>query len=86
MKPLAIMFPSLLEGDPQTLEGMLNKAMSTTEVTRHLVDLGEKANFAGMKKANRLIPPDKVYLHVFGCLRNIIGIVHSNLQEYLKIL
>lgn len=62
MKPLAIMFPGLLE-DPQTLEGMLTKVMSTTEVTRHLVDLGEKANFTFMKKANRLIPPDKVLMN-----------------------
>lgn len=62
MKPLAIMFPGLLDKDPQTLQGMLTKAMSTTEVTRHLVDLGQKANFTFMKKANRLIPPDKVCL------------------------
>ncbi|XP_049868599.1 uncharacterized protein LOC126368575 isoform X2 [Pectinophora gossypiella] len=62
MKPLAIMFPGLLERDPQTLEGMLTKAMSTTEVTRHLVDLGEKANFTFMKRANRLIPRDKQWL------------------------
>lgn len=54
------MFPGLLEHDPQTFQGMLNKAMSTTEVTRHLVDLGQKANFTFMKKANRLIPRDKV--------------------------
>ncbi|XP_063838782.1 uncharacterized protein LOC135087874 isoform X2 [Ostrinia nubilalis] len=62
MKPLAIMFPGLLEKDPNTLQGMLNKAMSTTEVTKHLVDLGQKANFTFMKKADRLIPPDKVWL------------------------
>lgn len=60
MKPLAIMFPGLIDKDPQTLQGVLNKAMSTTEVTRHLVDLGQKANFTFMKKADRLIPPDKV--------------------------
>lgn len=60
MKPLAIMFPGLLDKDPKTLQGMLTKAMSTTEVTRHLVDLGQKANFTFMKKADRLIPPDKV--------------------------
>lgn len=60
MKPLAVMFPGLLDKDPQTLQGVLNKAMSTTEVTRHLVDLGQKANFTFMKKADRLIPPDKV--------------------------
>lgn len=60
MKPLAIMFPGLLDKDPQTLQGMLTKAMSTTEVTRHLVDLGQKANFTFMKKADRLIPPEKV--------------------------
>lgn len=60
MKPLAIMFPDLLEKDPQTLQGVLNRVMSTTEVTRHLVDLGQKANFTAMKKADRLIPPDKV--------------------------
>ncbi|KPI93902.1 hypothetical protein RR46_13067 [Papilio xuthus] len=58
-KPLAILFPSLLEKDPQTLKGVLNKAMSTTEVTKHLVDLGQKANFAFMKKTNRLIPYNK---------------------------
>ncbi|XP_026737796.1 uncharacterized protein LOC113501019 isoform X2 [Trichoplusia ni] len=62
MKPLAIMFPGLLDKDPQTLQGMLTKAMSTTEVTRHLVDLGQKANFTFMKKANRLIPPDKQWM------------------------
>ncbi|KAM3959036.1 uncharacterized protein ACR2FA_006877 [Aphomia sociella] len=61
-KPLAVMFPGLLERDPQTLEGMLTKAMSTTEVTKHLVDLGQKANFTFMKKTNRLIPPDKQWL------------------------
>lgn len=60
MKPLAIMFPGLLEKDPQTLEGMLTKAMSTTEVTKHLVNLGEKADFTFMKKSTRLIPKDKV--------------------------
>lgn len=60
MKPLAIMFPGLLDKDPTTLQGMLTKAMSTTEVTRHLVDLGQKANFTFMKKADRLIPPNKV--------------------------
>lgn len=60
MEPLAIMFPGLLDKDPQTLQGMLNRVMSTTEVTRHLVDLGQKANFTFMKKADRLIPPDKV--------------------------
>lgn len=54
------MFPGLLDKDPKTLQGMLTKAMSTTEVTRHLVDLGQKANFTFMKKADRLIPPDKV--------------------------
>ncbi|XP_037297561.1 uncharacterized protein LOC115441053 isoform X2 [Manduca sexta] len=62
MKPLAIMFPGLLQEDPQTLQGILNKAMSTTEVTKHLVDLGQKANFTFMKKANRLIPPEKQWL------------------------
>lgn len=63
MKPLAIMFPGLLEKDPQTLEGMLTKAMSTTEVTKHLVKLGEKADFTFMKKSTRLIPKDKVGKH-----------------------
>lgn len=53
-----LMFPQLLEEDPEMVEGMLNKAMSTTEVTKHLV--GQKANFAFMKKVNRLIPSDKV--------------------------
>ncbi|XP_073941590.1 uncharacterized protein isoform X2 [Choristoneura fumiferana] len=62
LKPIAIMFPDLLEKDPQTLQGMLTKSMSTTEVTKHLVDLGQKANFTFMKKANRLIPPDKKWL------------------------
>ncbi|CAH1645027.1 unnamed protein product [Spodoptera littoralis] len=62
MKPLAIMFPGLLDKDPKTLQGMLTKAMSTTEVTRHLVDLGQKANFNFMKKADRLIPPDKQWM------------------------
>ncbi|XP_075992143.1 uncharacterized protein LOC142987333 [Anticarsia gemmatalis] len=62
MKPLAIMFPGLLDKDPQTLQGMLNRAMSTTEVTRHLVDLGQKANFTFMKKADRLIPPEKQWM------------------------
>ncbi|KAJ0181744.1 hypothetical protein K1T71_002466 [Dendrolimus kikuchii] len=62
MKPLAIMFPGLLDKDPQTLQGMLDRAMSTTEVTRHLVDLGQKANFTFMKKADRLIPKDKQWL------------------------
>ncbi|PZC74685.1 uncharacterized protein LOC124645915 [Helicoverpa zea] len=62
MKPLAIMFPGLLDKDPKTLQGMLTKAMSTTEVTRHLVDLGQKANFTFMKKADRLIPPDKQWM------------------------
>ncbi|XP_052747280.1 uncharacterized protein LOC112058239 [Bicyclus anynana] len=57
-KPLVLMFPGLLDEDPQTIEGMLNKAMSTSEVTKHLV--GQKANFAFMKKVNRLIPTDKV--------------------------
>ncbi|KAL0894656.1 hypothetical protein ABMA27_013208 [Loxostege sticticalis] len=61
-KPLAIMFPGLLDKDPTTLQGMLNKAMSTTEVTKHLVDLKQKANFTFMKKADRLIPPDKKWL------------------------
>lgn len=71
MKPLAIMFPGLLDKDPQTLQGMLTKAMSTTEVTRHLVDLGQKANFTFMKKANRLIPPDKVCLHFLPHLKSL---------------
>lgn len=62
LKPIAIMFPGLID-DPQTLQGVINKAMSTTEVTRHLVDLGQKANFTFMKKADRLIPPDKVTEH-----------------------
>lgn len=62
MKPLAIMFPGLLDKDPRTLQGMLNKAMSTTEVTKHLVDLGQKANFTFMKQADRLIPRDKQWL------------------------
>ncbi|XP_063617764.1 uncharacterized protein LOC134790771 isoform X1 [Cydia splendana] len=62
MKPLAIMFPGLLAKDPQTLQSMLTKAMSTTEVTKHLVDLGQKANFKYMKKSSRLIPPDKKWL------------------------
>ncbi|CAB3249855.1 unnamed protein product [Arctia plantaginis] len=62
MKPLAIMFPDLLKKDPQTLQGVLNRVMSTTEVTRHLVDLGQKANFTFMKKADRLIPPDKQWM------------------------
>ncbi|CAH0700718.1 unnamed protein product [Spodoptera exigua] len=62
MKPLAIMFPGLLDKDPKTLQGMLTKAMSTTEVTRHLVNLGQKANFTFMKKADRLIPPDKQWM------------------------
>lgn len=57
------MFPGLLEKDPQTLEGMLTKAMSTTEVTKHLVNLGEKADFTFMKKSTRLIPKDKVNKH-----------------------
>ncbi|XP_032510640.1 uncharacterized protein LOC116765304 isoform X2 [Danaus plexippus] len=60
MKPLMLMFPQLLEEDPEMVEGMLNKAMSTTEVTKHLV--GQKANFAFMKKVNRLIPSDKKWL------------------------
>ncbi|XP_050361979.1 uncharacterized protein LOC126781180 [Nymphalis io] len=59
-EPLALMFPGLLEKDPEMLEGMLNKAMSTTEVTKYLV--GQKANFAFMKKVNRLIPTDKKWL------------------------
>ncbi|KAI5641582.1 hypothetical protein NE865_06339 [Phthorimaea operculella] len=58
-EPLAIMFPGLLEQDPQMLKGIITKAMSTTEVTRHLVDLGAKANFQFMKKSNKLIPRDK---------------------------
>ncbi|XP_068620798.1 uncharacterized protein [Battus philenor] len=61
-KPLAILFPSLLEKDPQTLKGVLNRAMSTTEVTKHLVDLGQKANFSFMKKTNRLIPCNKKWM------------------------
>lgn len=61
------MFPDLLEKDPQTLQGMLTKSMSTTEVTKHLVDLGQKANFTFMKKANRLIPPDKVSFCIYEC-------------------
>lgn len=56
------MFPSLLQSDPEMLEGILNKVMSTTEVTKHLV--GHKANFSFMKKVNRLIPTDKVILLV----------------------
>ncbi|KAI8427680.1 hypothetical protein MSG28_002141 [Choristoneura fumiferana] len=67
LKPIAIMFPDLLEKDPQTLQGMLTKSMSTTEVTKHLVDLGQKANFTFMKKANRLIPPDKVSFCIYEC-------------------
>lgn len=63
MKPLALMFPSLLEEDPDTLQGMLNKVMSTTEVTKHLV--GQKANFAFMKKVDRLIPIEKVLISSF---------------------
>ncbi|XP_046961920.1 uncharacterized protein LOC124531395 [Vanessa cardui] len=59
-EPLALMFPGLLEKDPEMLEGMLNKAMSTTEVTKYLV--GQKANFTFMKKVNRLIPTDKKWL------------------------
>lgn len=63
MKPLTILFPGLLEKDKQTLEDMLNKTMSTTEVTKHL--LGQKANFSLMKKVERLIPNDKVIKHLF---------------------
>ncbi|XP_053607876.1 uncharacterized protein LOC128673727 isoform X2 [Plodia interpunctella] len=62
IRPLAAMFPDLLDKDPRTLQGMLNKTMSTTEVTRTLVDLGQKANFKFMKKTDRLIPPDKKWL------------------------
>ncbi|XP_060807723.1 uncharacterized protein LOC106143000 [Amyelois transitella] len=62
MRPMAAMFPDLLEKDPRTLQGMLNKTISTTEVTRTLVDLGQKANFKFMKKTDRLIPPDKQWL------------------------
>lgn len=54
------MFPGLLDKDPQMLQGMLDRAMSTTEVTKHLVDLGQKANFTFMKKSDRLIPREKV--------------------------
>lgn len=57
------MFPGLLEKDPHMIEGMLNRAMSTSEVTKHLV--GQKANFACMKKVNRLIPSDKVMLIMY---------------------
>ncbi|CAH2104799.1 unnamed protein product [Euphydryas editha] len=60
IKPLALMFPDLLQNDPEILEGILNKVMSTTEVTKHLI--GHKANFAFMKKVNRLIPTDKKWL------------------------
>lgn len=58
------MFPGLLDKDPQTLHGMLNRNMSTTEVTRQLVDLGQKANFEFMKKTDRLIPPEKVSCNI----------------------
>ncbi|KAJ8729537.1 hypothetical protein PYW08_001118 [Mythimna loreyi] len=79
MKPLAIMFPGLLDKDPKTLQGMLTKAMSTTEVTRHLVDLGQKANFTFMKKADRLIPPDKQWMESLTENSNSYGSVDSGL-------
>ncbi|CAH2238117.1 jg18495 [Pararge aegeria aegeria] len=59
-KPLVLMFPGLLDKYPDMIEGMLNKAMSTSEVTKHLV--GQKANFSCMKKVDRLIPSDKKWL------------------------
>ncbi|CAG4968235.1 unnamed protein product [Colias eurytheme] len=60
IKPIALMFPNLLNEDRLPLEGIVNRAISTTEVTRHLV--GHKANFSFLRKVNRLIPPDKVWL------------------------
>lgn len=77
LKPIAVMFPDLLEKDPQTLQGMLTKSMSTTEVTKHLVDLGQKANFTFMKKANRLIPPDKVSFCIYEC-----NVITQLLQQF----
>ncbi|XP_034828676.1 uncharacterized protein [Maniola hyperantus] len=59
-KPLVLMFPGLLVEDPEMIQGMLNRAMSTSEVTKHLV--GQKANFAFMKKVDRLIPNDRKWL------------------------
>lgn len=56
------MFPGLLQKDPEMLEGIVNKVMSTTEITKHLV--GQKANFACMKKVGRLIPTDKVSRYI----------------------
>ncbi|CAH0726602.1 unnamed protein product, partial [Brenthis ino] len=57
-QPIALMFPGLSQKHPEMLEGIVNKVMSTTEITKHLV--GQKANFACMKKVGRLIPIDKV--------------------------
>lgn len=52
------MFPGILDNDPETLDRIVNRVISTTEMTKHLV--GQKANFTCMKKINRLIPADKV--------------------------
>ncbi|CAK1549790.1 unnamed protein product [Leptosia nina] len=60
LEPLTLMFPNLLQEDPETLQGIVNKAISTTEVTKHLI--GHKANFSFLKKVDRLIPPERQWL------------------------
>lgn len=52
------MFPGILDNDPEMLDRLVNKVISTTEMTKRLV--GQKANFTCMKKVDRLIPADKV--------------------------
>ncbi|CAG9099727.1 unnamed protein product [Plutella xylostella] len=62
IKPVNLLFPGLLEKDPETVKGIYTKLMSTTDVTKRLVDLGQKANFTFMNKTARLIPRDKKWL------------------------
>nr|CAD7393419.1 unnamed protein product [Timema cristinae] len=56
--PLFIMFPQL--NNSPLIPSIQNRTASTSELTRHLVAAGAKADFSLMKPASRLIPPRKV--------------------------
>lgn len=65
--PFAAMFPGLVQRDPQALEGIATRTMSTTEITRRLVNLDERADLTA-RKMQRLIPKNKVTMELTCCL------------------
>ncbi|CAG2053770.1 unnamed protein product, partial [Timema podura] len=58
--PLFIMFPHL--NNSPLIPSIQNQTASTSELTRHLVAAGGKADFSLMKPASRRIPPRKIWL------------------------